>query len=90
MGGGTHKTVAIRAPVEQEGAKAIGTDDENKLLRPHSESYKNLGVELSKAQISVDVFSFAPYADLATLGSCAKVTGGRVRAEGDAHSICGM
>lgn len=25
---------------EQEGAKAIGTDDENKLLRPHSESYK--------------------------------------------------
>ncbi len=84
---------------EQEGAKSIGTDEENKLLRPNSESYKvrhcrarasahvcdlltvfsqNLGIELSKAQISVDVFSFAPYADLATLGSCAKVTGGRV------------
>lgn len=46
-------------------------------------------MELSKAQISVDVFSFAPYADLATLGSCAKVTGGKVRLE-RARAVFGM
>lgn len=66
-------------PREQEGAKAIGSEDENKLLKPASESWKNLGVEMSKAQMGVDVFSFAPYADLASLGSLASVTGGRVR-----------
>ncbi|KAI8854513.1 hypothetical protein BC829DRAFT_424511 [Chytridium lagenaria] len=47
------------------------------LLQPSIAFYKNLAVDCSRSQVSIDVFFFnSHYADVATLGGCAKFTGG--------------
>lgn len=58
----------------------LGTDREVELLRPVGEGYKGLATELTKVQISVEMF-FAPqaYVDLASIAPLAKYTGGDVR-----------
>merc|ERR1719209_1803921 len=60
--------------------RLLGTDREVELLRPVSDGYKDLGAELTRAQISVEMF-LAPqqYIDLASISPLAKYTGGDIR-----------
>ena len=61
----------------REDAKLLGTPKETTLLQPATAFYKNFAVDCSPSQISIDVFLFnSQYADVATLSSCAKFTGG--------------
>ncbi len=65
---------------EQELAKLIGSDNESTLFRgapPTVDNVKKLAVEMSKAQTACDVFSFAPFVDLATLSPIWQLTGGQ-------------
>ncbi len=66
---------------EQELGKLVGSDNESTLFRgapPTVENVKKLAIEMSKAQTACDVFSFAPYVDLATLSPIWQLTGGQV------------
>jgi len=61
--------------------RLLGTDKEIELLRPvQNDPYKDLANELTRAQISVELF-VAPqnYVDLASISSLAKYTGGDIR-----------
>ena len=62
--------------------RLLGTDKEVELLRPVSNGYKDLATELTRAQISVEMF-LAPhwhwYIDLASISPLAKYTGGDIR-----------
>ena len=61
----------------REDSKLLGTPKETVLLQPATSFYKSFAVDCSPSQISIDVFLFnAQYADVATLSSCAKFTGG--------------
>lgn len=64
----------------RDNPRLLGTDREVELLRPVNDGYKNLGAELTRAQISVEMF-LAPqqYIDLASISPLAKYTGGDVR-----------
>lgn len=64
----------------RDNARLLGTEREVELLRPVSDGYKDLGAELTRAQISVEMF-LAPqqYIDLASISPLAKYTGGDVR-----------
>lgn len=64
----------------RDNPRLLGTDREVELLRPVSDSYKDLGAELTRAQISVEMF-LAPqqFIDLASISPLAKYTGGDVR-----------
>jgi protein transport protein SEC24 len=69
----------------REDPKLFGTPKEVSLLQPAIAFYKNLAVECSPAQISIDMFFFnSRYCDIATLStlynaeSCPKFTGGNV------------
>jgi len=64
----------------RDNPRLLGTDREVELLRPVSDGYKDFALELTKAQISVELF-IAPqsYMDLASLGPLAKYTGGDLR-----------
>jgi len=59
----------------------LGTDREVELLRPvTNDPYKELANELTRAQISVELFIGAQaYVDLASIASLAKFTGGDIR-----------
>lgn len=61
-----------------------GTNAETKLFQPESENYKNMALQLSKDQISVDLFmapllQVGPFQDLASLASLPKYTGGEIK-----------
>merc|ERR1712232_1077075 len=58
----------------------LGTDREVELLRPVGDAWKGLATELTKVQISVEMF-IAPqaYVDLASIAPLGKYTGGDVR-----------
>ncbi len=61
----------------REDQKLLGTPKEVQLLQPQTMFYKNLAVDCSRAQVSVDVFLFgAGYSDVATLSTCARFTAG--------------
>lgn len=63
----------------REDPKLFGTPKEVSLLQPAIPYYKNIAVECSPSQVSIDMFLFSSaYADLATLSGCAKFTGGNV------------
>jgi len=65
----------------RDNPRLLGTEKEVELLRPGgSDGYKDLGTELTRAQISVDIF-MAPqqYVDLASISPLAKFTAGDVR-----------
>ncbi|KAL5035514.1 COPII subunit [Batrachochytrium dendrobatidis] len=63
----------------REDPKLFGTAKENGLLQPAIGFYKSLAVDCSPMQVSIDLFLFNPqYADVATLGGCAKFTGGSI------------
>merc|ERR1719162_966654 len=64
----------------RDNPRLLGTDREVDLLRPVNESYTELATELTRAQISVELF-IAPqaYTDLASIAPLAKYTGGDVR-----------
>jgi len=61
--------------------RLLGTDREVELLRPvANDPYKELANELTRAQISVELFIGAQaYVDLASIASLAKYTGGDIR-----------
>mmetsp|Transcript_99947 Transcript_99947/g.322258 ORF Transcript_99947/g.322258 Transcript_99947/m.322258 type:complete len:892 (-) Transcript_99947:87-2762(-) len=64
----------------RDNPRLLGTDREVELLRPVNDGYKDLATELTRAQISVELF-LAPqqYLDLASISPLAKFTGGDVR-----------
>lgn len=64
----------------RDNPRLLGTDREVELLRPVNDGYKDLATELTRAQISVEMF-LAPqqYIDLASISPLAKFTGGDVR-----------
>jgi len=65
----------------RDNPRLLGTEKEVELLRPGgSDGYKELGTELTRAQISVEIF-MAPqqYVDLASISPLAKFTAGDVR-----------
>lgn len=64
----------------RDNPRLLGTDREVELLRPANEQYKELATELTRAQISVELF-VAPqqYVDVATISCLPKYTGGDVR-----------
>lgn len=64
----------------RDNPRLLGTDREVELLKPVNEGYKELATELTRAQISVEMF-LAPqqYIDLASIAPLAKYTGGDVR-----------
>jgi len=64
----------------REDTKAIGTDQESKLLNPASDFFKTHALEMcSKNQISVDIFCCCEhYADLATLSPLSRYTNGQL------------
>uniref|UniRef100_A0A7S4UIX6 Uncharacterized protein n=1 Tax=Alexandrium monilatum TaxID=311494 RepID=A0A7S4UIX6_9DINO len=64
----------------RDNPRLLGTDREVELLRPVNDGYKDLATELTRAQISVEMF-LAPqqYVDLASISPLAKFTGGDVR-----------
>eukprot|EP00746_Dinoflagellata_sp_MGD_P142679 gnl/MRDRNA2_/MRDRNA2_75613_c0_seq1.p1 gnl/MRDRNA2_/MRDRNA2_75613_c0~~gnl/MRDRNA2_/MRDRNA2_75613_c0_seq1.p1 ORF type:complete len:656 (+),score=137.51 gnl/MRDRNA2_/MRDRNA2_75613_c0_seq1:103-2070(+) len=64
----------------RDNPRLLGTDREVENLRPANEQYKELATELTRAQISVELF-VAPqqYVDLATMACLPKYTGGDVR-----------
>lgn len=60
--------------------RLLGTEREIELLRPVSDTYKDVAHELTRAQISVEIFMGASaYVDLASIAPLAKWTGGAVR-----------
>jgi protein transport protein SEC24 len=61
--------------------RLLGTDREVELLRPVTgDPYKDLANELTRSQISVELFIGAQsYVDLASIASLAKYTGGDIR-----------
>ncbi|KXS10725.1 hypothetical protein M427DRAFT_158893 [Gonapodya prolifera JEL478] len=61
----------------REDPKLLGTPKEVTLLNPASMFYKQIAVDCSRAQVSVDVWLFGSgYNDVATLSGLAKHTGG--------------
>ncbi len=64
----------------KDNPRLLNTDREVELLRPSTEGYKDLAVELTKVQISADLFiATSTYVDLASLAPLAKMSGGEVR-----------
>lgn len=63
-------------------ASALGTDRERAVLRPDNSTYRQMAVEMSKYQISCDLFLCPPppglYMDVATLSQLVKFTGGEL------------
>lgn len=96
--GGKISVLAASRPTIGPGAlkdrsenNALGTDRERAVLRTDSTFYRQMAVEFSKYQISVDLFLCPPppavFMDVATLAQLAKFTGGELfRAAGfEAH-----
>mmetsp|Transcript_14361 Transcript_14361/g.12989 ORF Transcript_14361/g.12989 Transcript_14361/m.12989 type:complete len:981 (+) Transcript_14361:44-2986(+) len=63
----------------RENPRVLGTDKEHLLLNPEEPFYKNLAIDLSRLQISVDTFFFSTnYTDISTVSVLSKYTGGSV------------
>ncbi|KAJ3127695.1 COPII subunit [Nowakowskiella sp. JEL0407] len=63
----------------REDVKLIGTAKEYTLHQPSIHFYKNMAVDFSRSQMSVDIFLFnSLYSDIATQSGLAKFTGGTV------------
>jgi protein transport protein SEC24 len=64
----------------RDNPKLLGTDREVEILRPANDSWKDYAAELTKAQISVELF-VGPhtYVDLASIAPIAKYTSGDLR-----------
>jgi len=64
----------------RDNPRLLGTDREVEILRPVNDAYKDLATDLTRAQISVELF-VAPqqYVDLASIAPLAKFTGGDCR-----------
>eukprot|EP00743_Colponemidia_sp_Colp-15_P004729 GILK01005094.1.p1 GENE.GILK01005094.1~~GILK01005094.1.p1 ORF type:complete len:1028 (-),score=137.62 GILK01005094.1:96-2873(-) len=61
----------------RDNPKLLNTEKETMLLTPADPYYKNLAIEFSKYQITVETFLFpASYIDVATIGQLSKLTGG--------------
>ena len=61
----------------RENPKMLGGDLEHTLLAPGSPYYKNIALEFSKQQISVDMFlACKTYTDVATLSQLSRYSGG--------------
>jgi len=60
--------------------KLLGTPKEMQLIAPKNDFFKELGMECSKQQISVDVFCTcgANYNDMASLSALTQITGGQI------------
>jgi protein transport protein SEC24 len=64
----------------RDNPRFLGTEKEVELLRPVNEGYKDLANELTRAQISVELFIGAnAYVDLASIAPLAKYTAGDIR-----------
>uniref|UniRef100_A0A7S4QMV4 Uncharacterized protein n=1 Tax=Alexandrium monilatum TaxID=311494 RepID=A0A7S4QMV4_9DINO len=63
----------------RDNPRLLGTEREVELLRPTGTGFKDLATEMTKVQISVEVF-MAPqqYVDLASIAPLAKLTGGDI------------
>ncbi len=62
-----------------DSATLSGSDRETQLFKPQTEFYKNLALECSKLQISVDLFLLTPqYHDVTSLAPLAHLTGGQL------------
>ena len=63
----------------RDDRKLLGTDKEKSVLAPQSTFYNQLGQDCVGAACSVDLFvSNNAYADLATIGQVARLSGGQV------------
>jgi len=72
---GEHALKAAR-----DNPRLLNTDKEVELLRPANDGFKDMAMELTRAQISVELFiASQSYMDLPTLGALSKYTGGDVR-----------
>lgn len=73
----TLPTLGDGALKPRENFRMMGTPEETKLLKPESTWYKETGVELCRAQISVDMYLFPfQYIDAASLSQLCKNTAG--------------
>jgi protein transport protein SEC24 len=70
-------SLGVAALKNREGTKP-STDKELALLRPADQFYKNLALDCSRQQISVDLFLMPPgYVDVPTLSCMPQFTGGQ-------------
>ena len=61
----------------REDVKLLGTAKESTLLQAATAFYKTFAIDCSRTQVSVDMWLFSSsYADVATLGSLPRYTGG--------------
>ncbi|KAG2695881.1 hypothetical protein I3843_07G033700 [Carya illinoinensis] len=68
-----------RLKLRGDDLRVYGTDKENMLRLPEDPFYKQMAAELTKYQISVNVYALSDkYTDIASLGTLAKYTGGQV------------
>jgi protein transport protein SEC24 len=67
------------ALADRHAPELLNSDREHVLLKPQTQFYKNIALDCSRHQTSIDLFAFAEarYVDLATLGVLAELTGGR-------------
>ncbi|KAF8396200.1 hypothetical protein HHK36_017813 [Tetracentron sinense] len=68
-----------RLKLRGDDLRVYGTEKEHALRIPEDPFYKQMAAELTKDQIGVNVYAFNDkYADIASLGTLAKYTGGQV------------
>eukprot|EP00002_Diphylleia_rotans_P002347 TRINITY_DN114_c0_g1_i2.p1 TRINITY_DN114_c0_g1~~TRINITY_DN114_c0_g1_i2.p1 ORF type:complete len:810 (-),score=160.55 TRINITY_DN114_c0_g1_i2:379-2808(-) len=69
--------IGVGALKNRDDPKLYGTDNEKKLLNPEDSFYKDLAVDFSRQQVSVDFFLTAPeYGDVAALSCLSRYTSG--------------
>ncbi|CAI9117147.1 OLC1v1018490C1 [Oldenlandia corymbosa var. corymbosa] len=70
---------AGRLRLRGDDSRVYGTDKEYTLRIPEDPFYKQMAADFSKFQIAVNVYAFSDkYADIASLGTLSKYTGGQV------------
>ncbi|CAI8616566.1 unnamed protein product [Vicia faba] len=68
-----------RLKLRGDDSRIYGTDKEHGLRLPEEPFYKQMAAELSKCQISANIYAFSDkYTDIASLGTLAKYTAGHV------------
>ncbi|KAI5390829.1 hypothetical protein KIW84_075930 [Lathyrus oleraceus] len=68
-----------RLKLRGDDSRIYGTDKEPGLRLPEEPFYKQVAAELSKCQISANIYAFSDkYTDIASLGTLAKYTAGQV------------
>lgn len=65
---------------KKNDSNSIGTDKEKQIFTPQTEFYKKLGVDSAKHGVGLELFLAPPqgYIDVATLSSCAALSGGGI------------